>query len=77
MLFLTFKELQKENPNDTLLWIMGSDSYSKIDTWYNYEEFLEEVNLDCSHETRLSYSRKILLLENYSKEDRLISVEGI
>ena len=24
--FLTFKELQKENPNDTLLWIMVSDS---------------------------------------------------
>ena len=43
--FLTFKELQKENPNDTLLWIMGSDSYSKIDTWHRYEEFIEEVNL--------------------------------
>ena len=24
---------------------MGSDSYSKIDTWFNYEKFLEEVNL--------------------------------
>lgn len=43
--FLTFKEIQEENPNDTLLWIMGSDSYSKIDTWFNYEKFLEEVNL--------------------------------
>ena len=43
--FLTFKELQKENPNDTLLWIMGSDSYSKIDTWHRYKEFIEEVNL--------------------------------
>ena len=68
--FLTFKELQKENPNDTLLWIMGSDSYSKIDTWHRYEEFIEEVNLvilsrpDCpirkdSFAERLLETRKI------------------
>ena len=67
---LTFKELQKENPNDTLLWIMGSDSYSKIDTWHRYEEFIEEVNLvilsrpDCpikkdSFAERLLETRKI------------------
>ena len=68
--FLTFKELQKENPNDTLLWIMGSDSYSKIDTWHRYEEFIQEVNLvilsrpDCpirkdSFAERLLETRKI------------------
>ena len=68
--FLTFKELQKENPNDILLWIMGSDSYSKIDTWHRYEEFIEEVNLvilsrpDCpikkdSFAERLLETRKI------------------
>ena len=68
--FLTFKELQKENPNDTLLWIMGSDSYSKIDTWHRYKEFIEEVNLvilsrpDCpikkdSFAERLLETRKI------------------
>lgn len=68
--FLTFKEIQEENPNDTLLWIMGSDSYSKIDTWHRYEEFIEEVNLvilsrpDCpikkdSFAERLLETRKI------------------
>ena len=41
----TFKELKKENPDDNLIWIMGSDSFSNIDTWYKYEEFLAEVNL--------------------------------
>ena len=43
--YLTFKEIQKENPNDTLVWIMGMDSFLKIETWYEYENFLEEVNL--------------------------------
>ena len=68
--FLTFKEIQEENPNDTLLWIMGSDSYSKIDTWHRYKEFIEEVNLvilsrpDCpikkdSFAERLLETRKI------------------
>ena len=43
--YLTFKEIQKENPNDTLVWIMGMDSFLEIETWYEYENFLEEVNL--------------------------------
>ena len=49
---------------------MGSDSYSKIDTWHRYEEFIEEVNLvilsrpDCpikkdSFAERLLETRKI------------------
>ena len=43
--YLTLKEIQKENPNDTLVWIMGMDSFLEIETWYEYENFLEEVNL--------------------------------
>ena len=43
--YLTLREIQKENPNDTLVWIMGMDSFLEIETWYEYENFLEEVNL--------------------------------
>jgi len=89
--FLTFKELQKENPNDTLLWIMGSDSYSKIDTWHRYEEFIEEVNLvilsrpDCpikkdSFAERLLETRKIddvKGFENQTSKILLLSINPI
>ena len=43
--YLTLQELKKENPDDILVWIMGSDSFANIDTWYCYEEFMDEVNL--------------------------------
>ena len=43
--YQTFKEIQKENPDDDLVWIMGLDSFLKIETWYKYENFLKEVNL--------------------------------
>ena len=43
--YLTLQELKKENPDDILVWIMGSDSFANIDTWYCYEEFIDEVNL--------------------------------
>ena len=43
--YLTLKEIQKENPHDTLIWIMGMDSFLEIETWYEYKNFLEEVNL--------------------------------
>jgi len=89
--FLTFKELQKENPNDTLLWIMGSDSYSKIDTWHRYKEFIEEVNLvilsrpDCpikkdSFAERLLETRKIddvKGFENQTSKILLLSINPI
>ena len=42
--YLTSQELQKENPEATLVWIMGTDSFMKIDSWYCYEEFINSTN---------------------------------
>ena len=55
---------------------MGSDSFSNIDTWYKYEEFLAEVNLivlmrpDCPI-AEDSVAGKLL------KERQVISCRGI
>ena len=43
--YSTLQELKKENPDDILVWIMGSDSFASIDSWYCYQEFIDEVNL--------------------------------
>ena len=41
----TFKELKMENPTADLIWIMGTDTFSNIETWFKYEKFLDEVNI--------------------------------
>ena len=41
----TLIELQKENPDDDLIWIMGTDSFLEIETWFEYKKFLQEVNI--------------------------------
>ena len=41
----TFKELKTENPTPDLIWIMGTDTFSNIETWFKYEKFLDEVNI--------------------------------
>ncbi len=42
--YSTLQELQKENSTDTLVWIMGTDSFMNIESWYCYEEFINSVN---------------------------------
>ena len=41
----TLKELIKENSNHSLVWIMGSDAFAEIDSWYQWEEFIKAVNI--------------------------------
>ena len=41
----TLLELKRDNPEDNFLWIMGTDSFDEIETWYSYEKFVNESNL--------------------------------
>jgi len=41
----TAKEILDEHEEDRLVWIMGSDAFSGIDSWYKWEEFLKLVNI--------------------------------
>ncbi len=41
----TLKELIEENLNHSLVWIMGSDAFSEIDSWYQWEDFIKMVNI--------------------------------
>ena len=41
----TLRELIKENMNHSLVWIMGSDAFSEIDSWYQWKDFIKMVNI--------------------------------
>ena len=41
----TLLELKRDYPEDNFLWIMGTDSFDGIATWYSYEKFVNESNL--------------------------------
>lgn len=41
----TLKELIEENEDNSLVWIMGSDAFSEIDSWYQWQDFVEMVNI--------------------------------
>lgn len=41
----TLKELLEENEDNSLVWIMGSDAFSEIDSWYQWQDFIEMVNI--------------------------------
>jgi len=41
----TLKELLEENEDNSLVWIMGSDAFSEIDSWYQWQDFVEMVNI--------------------------------
>ena len=42
----TARELIDENSSDkSLVWIMGTDVFAEIDTWYRWEEFIEMINI--------------------------------
>jgi len=43
--YLTFKQIQLENEGCILAWVMGSDSFLGIETWYEHEKLLQEANL--------------------------------
>ena len=41
----TLKELIEENPEHSLIWIMGSDAFAEIDSWYQWSDFTKMVNI--------------------------------
>jgi nicotinate-nucleotide adenylyltransferase len=41
----TLKELIQENPDRSLVWIMGSDAFAQIDSWYQWKDFIKMVNI--------------------------------
>ena len=41
----TLKELIQENQDHSLVWIMGSDVFAQIDSWYQWKDFIKMVNI--------------------------------
>ena len=41
----TLRELIEENPKHSLVWIMGSDAFAEIDSWYQWEDFIKMINI--------------------------------
>ena len=41
----TLKELIEENSEHSLVWIMGSDAFAEIDSWYQWSDFTKMVNI--------------------------------
>tara|TARA_B100001173_G_scaffold109770_1_gene95053 strand:+ start:38 stop:679 length:642 start_codon:yes stop_codon:yes gene_type:complete len=41
----TLRELIDENPEHSLVWIMGSDAFAAIDSWYQWEDFIKMINI--------------------------------
>ena len=41
----TLRELIEENPEHSLVWIMGSDAFAEIDRWYQWEDFIKMINI--------------------------------
>ncbi len=40
----TLRELIEENTEHSLVWIMGSDAFAEIDSWYQWEDFIKMIN---------------------------------
>ena len=41
----TAREILEEYDQDNIIWIMGSDAFSEIDTWFEWEDFLNIINI--------------------------------
>ena len=41
----TAREILEEYHQDNIIWIMGSDAFSEIDSWFEWEEFIDLVNI--------------------------------
>ena len=41
----TAREILEEFRQDNIIWIMGSDAFSEIDTWFEWEDFLNIINI--------------------------------
>ena len=41
----TVREILEEYHQDNIIWIMGSDAFSEIDTWFEWEDFFNIINI--------------------------------
>ena len=41
----TARQILEEYHQDNIIWIMGSDAFSEIDTWFEWEDFLNIINI--------------------------------
>lgn len=41
----TAKEVLEEFHQHNIVWVMGSDAFSEIDTWFEWEDFLNIINI--------------------------------
>ena len=41
----TAREIIEESKPDKITWIMGSDAFAGIDSWYHWEEFIDLINI--------------------------------
>ena len=41
----TAREVLEEYHQDNIIWIMGSDAFSEIDTWFEWEDFFNTINI--------------------------------
>ena len=41
----TAREILEEYHQDNIIWIMGTDAFSEIDTWFEWEDFLNIINI--------------------------------
>jgi nicotinate-nucleotide adenylyltransferase len=74
----TLRELIEENQKNSLVWIMGSDAFAEIDSWYQWEDFIKMINIIVmvrpNHEIPIeSEAYKLLQKSHTADKDSLIS----
>jgi len=66
----TLRELIEENPEHSLVWIMGSDAFAEIDSWYQWEDFIKMINIIVmvrpNHEIPIESEAYKLLQKNHT-----------
>ena len=77
----TLRELIEENPEHSLVWIMGSDAFAEIDSWYQWEDFIKMINIIVmvrpNHEIPIeSEAYKLLQKSHTVDKDSLTSGNG-
>ena len=77
----TLRELIEENPKHSLVWIMGSDAFAEIDSWYQWEDFIKMINIIVmvrpNHEIPIeSEAYKLLQKSHTVDKDSLTSGNG-
>lgn len=87
----TLVDLKHDYSEDTLLWIMGTDSFLEIETWFAYESFINEshililqrpnstIEIDNPYKTRIKQKKQIVKMDfkDLSKSIYLLNINPI